>query len=29
MSFANYHDLREGDVIECFQVEKVARSLDD
>ena len=29
MSFANYHDLKEGDVIECFQVEEVARTLDD
>ncbi|MEO1205200.1 MAG: translation initiation factor IF-2 [Pseudomonadota bacterium] len=29
MSFTNYHDLREGDVIECFQVETIARSLDD
>ncbi|MEL7049200.1 MAG: translation initiation factor IF-2, partial [Pseudomonadota bacterium] len=29
MSFANYHDLREGDVIECFQVETIARTLDD
>ncbi len=29
MSFANYQDLREGDVIECFQVEEVARTLDD
>ncbi|MEZ5844754.1 MAG: translation initiation factor IF-2 [Hyphomicrobiaceae bacterium] len=27
MSFANYQDLREGDVIECFQVETVARTL--
>ncbi len=27
MSFANYEDLRAGDVIECFAVEKVARSL--
>ncbi len=27
MSFANYHDLREGDVIECFNVETVTRSL--
>ncbi|MDX2257382.1 MAG: translation initiation factor IF-2 [Hyphomicrobiaceae bacterium] len=27
MSFANYQDLREGDVIECFQVEKVLRTL--
>ena len=29
MSFANYQDLREGDIIECFQVEEVARTLDD
>ncbi|MEQ8823573.1 MAG: translation initiation factor IF-2 [Filomicrobium sp.] len=29
MSFTNYQDLKEGDVIECFQVEKVARTLDD
>ncbi|MEL6213177.1 MAG: EF-Tu/IF-2/RF-3 family GTPase, partial [Pseudomonadota bacterium] len=28
MSFANYEDLREGDVIECFSVSKVARTLD-
>ncbi|MEM9168137.1 MAG: translation initiation factor IF-2 [Pseudomonadota bacterium] len=28
MSFANYEDLRAGDVIECFAVEKVARTLD-
>ena len=27
MSFANYQDLREGDVIECFNVETVARTL--
>ncbi len=27
MSFANYQDLREGDVIECFNVETVTRSL--
>ena len=27
MSFANYQDMREGDVIECFKVERVARSL--
>ena len=27
MSFANYQDIREGDVIECFQVEVIARSL--
>ena len=29
MSFANYEDLRVGDIIECFAVEKVARTLDD
>ncbi len=29
MSFANYQDIREGDVIECFQVEEVKRTLDD
>lgn len=28
MSFANYEDLKPGDVIECFSVEKVARTLD-
>ena len=27
MSFANYDDLKTGDVIECFAVEKVTRSL--
>ena len=27
MSFANYQDLREGDQIECFQVEIIARTL--
>ncbi len=27
MSFANYQDLKEGDVIECFQVEQVKRTL--
>ncbi|HRD78899.1 MAG TPA: translation initiation factor IF-2, partial [Hyphomicrobiaceae bacterium] len=27
MSFANYQDIRKGDVIECFQVETVVRSL--
>ncbi|MCU0954520.1 MAG: translation initiation factor IF-2 [Hyphomicrobium sp.] len=27
MSFANYQDLRDGDVIECFNVETVTRSL--
>ena len=28
MSFANYDDLKKGDVIECFTVEEIARSLD-
>jgi len=27
MSFANYQDLREGDQIECFQIEIIARTL--
>jgi translation initiation factor IF-2 len=27
MAFANYQDIREGDEIECFQVETIARSL--
>lgn len=27
MAFENYQDMRQGDVIECFNVEKVARSL--
>ncbi len=27
MSFANYQDIREGDEIECFQVETIARTL--
>jgi len=27
MSFANYQDIREGDVIECYNVETIARSL--
>ncbi|MGE0409041.1 MAG: translation initiation factor IF-2 [Amphiplicatus sp.] len=27
MSFANYDDLKQGDVIECFSVEKVTRTL--
>jgi translation initiation factor IF-2 len=27
MAFANYTDIREGDVIECFNVETIARSL--
>jgi translation initiation factor IF-2 len=27
MSFANYEDMKAGDVIECFQIEKVTRTL--
>jgi translation initiation factor IF-2 len=27
MAFENYHDLRKGDVIECFRVEEIQRSL--
>jgi translation initiation factor IF-2 len=27
MAFANYQDIREGDIIECFNVESIARSL--
>ncbi len=27
MGFENYHDLRKGDIIECFRVEEVKRSL--
>ncbi|WP_321500144.1 translation initiation factor IF-2 [Breoghania sp.] len=27
MNFENYHDMRVGDVIECFRVEQIARSL--
>ena len=27
MSFANYQDIKDGDVIECFDVEQVTRSL--
>ena len=29
MAFANYQDIRAGDVIECFNIEKVQRTLDD
>ena len=29
MAFANYQDMRPGDVIECFAVEKIQRTLDD
>ena len=28
MSFANYQDIREGDQIECFQVELIERRLE-
>jgi translation initiation factor IF-2 len=27
MGFENYHDLKQGDIIECFRVEKIERSL--
>ena len=27
MAFENYQDMREGDVIECYRVEEVARTL--
>jgi translation initiation factor IF-2 len=27
MAFAHYQDLKEGDFIECFEVEEVAREL--
>ncbi|HEX4534732.1 MAG TPA: EF-Tu/IF-2/RF-3 family GTPase, partial [Rhizomicrobium sp.] len=27
MSFANYHDLQKGDVIECYEVETIQRAL--
>jgi translation initiation factor IF-2 len=27
MSFARYDDIREGDVIECFDIEEVAATL--
>ena len=28
MAFENYQDMRAGDVIECFDVEEIARTLD-
>ena len=28
MAFENYNDLKTGDVIECYEVEEVARTLD-
>ncbi len=27
MSFANYQDIQKGDVIECYEVETIQRSL--
>jgi translation initiation factor IF-2 len=27
MAFENYHDIQKGDVIECFEVEEVKRTL--
>jgi len=27
MAFSNYQDIRQGDVIECFNVETIARTL--
>jgi len=27
MSFENYQDMRQGDVIECYRVETIQRSL--
>ena len=27
MAFENYDDIKEGDVIECFEAEEIARSL--
>ena len=27
MAFENYHDMRQGDVIECYRVEQIQRSL--
>ena len=29
MGFKNYHDLREDDIIECFEVEMIERKLED
>jgi translation initiation factor IF-2 len=28
MAFENYEDIREGDIVECFRVEEIARKLD-
>ena len=27
MAFENYHDIQTGDVIECYEIEEVARTL--
>jgi translation initiation factor IF-2 len=27
MAFENYNDIREGDIIECFEIESIARKL--
>lgn len=27
MGFENYHDLKEGDIIECYEVEEIERTL--
>jgi translation initiation factor IF-2 len=27
MAFENYEDIREGDLIECFEIEEVARTI--
>ena len=29
MAFENYEDLKQGDVIECYEVEEIARTLED
>ena len=29
MAFENYEDLKQGDIIECYEVEEIARTLDD
>ena len=27
MGFENYHDLKEGDIIECYEIEEIERTL--
>ena len=27
MAFANYHEIQKGDIIECYEVETIKRSL--